>query len=251
MLKYLRRCLSKGENLMFKIKNLFTIKKTVNNTEKLTTKNSLSYSPFFLYLAITFVVCLLLSNILAAKLLKIGRFSVTAGVLVFPISYIINDILSEVYGYEKAKKIILCGFVLNVFMVLIFQLAFIIPSPEWFTNDEAFKLILGSTPRTVLAGLVAYLLGSLVNAKVLTKMKAKENNKFGIRAIVSTLFGEATDSLIFVPIAFLGSVPFMEILGMIFIQVVIKTSYEIVCLPVTSILVKKVKKYEAGLKDVQ
>lgn len=230
---------------MNKLKKIFTIRKGENKQgDEIVKKANVSYSTFFLYLAITFVVCLLLSNILAAKLLKIGTFSVTAGVLVFPISYIINDILSEVYGYDKAKRIIICGFILNIFMVLIFQLAFVIPAPEWFENDEAFKLILGSTPRTVLAGLVAYLLGSLVNAKVLTKMKARENNKFGIRAIVSTLFGEATDSLIFVPIAFLGNVPVIEMIGMIFIQVVIKTCYEIVCLPVTSILVNKVKKYE-------
>lgn len=219
--------------------------KKENSTNEKTVRDT--YSSVFLYLSIVFVVCLLLSNILAAKLLKIGDFSVTSGILVFPISYIINDILSEVYGYKKAKRVIICGFALNVFMVLIFELAIILPAPEWFQNGDAFKTILGTTFRTVLAGLSAYLFGSLVNSKVMTVMKGKQNNKFGIRAIVSTIFGEATDSLIFVPIAFLGTMPINEMLMMILIQVVIKTVYEIICLPVTTVIVKKVENYE---KDV-
>jgi len=220
-----------------------------NKTDNKDKYNKLTYSPIFLYMAISFVVCLLLSNILASKLLKVGIFSVTAGVLVFPISYIINDILSEVYGFEKTKKVIVCGFLLNVFMVLIFEIAIILPSPEWFENNEYFKIILGSTPRVALAGLVAYLLGSLVNTKVLVKMKNKQNNKFGIRAIVSTLLGEMTDSFIFVPIAFLGTISFVQMSEMIFIQVVLKTIYEIICLPLTTIIVKKVKEYERKVEE--
>ena len=207
-------------------------------------KNQEKCSMVFLYLSVVYVVCLLLSNILASKLLKLGNYSITAGILVFPISYIINDILSEVYGYSKAKKVIICGFALNIFMVLIFELAILLPSPEWFENGEAFKTILGSTFRTVLAGLLAYLFGSIVNAKVMTKMKGKSNNKFSIRAIVSTIYGETTDSLIFVPIAFLGLMPFNQMLIMIGLQIVVKTLYEVICLPVTTLVIKKVKKYE-------
>ncbi len=216
-----------------------------NSTNEKTVRDS--YSSVFLYLSIVFVVCLLLSNILAAKLLKIGDFSVTSGILVFPISYIINDILSEVYGYKKAKRVIMCGFALNVFMVLIFELAILLPAPEWFQNADSFKIILGTTFRTVIAGLAAYLFGSLVNSKIMTKMKDKGNNKFGIRAIISTIFGETTDSLVFVPIAFLGTMPINEMLMMILIQVLIKTVYEIICLPFTTVIVKKVENYE---KDV-
>ena len=207
-------------------------------------KNKVNNSDLFMYMSIVFVVCLLLSNILASKLLKIASYSVTAGVLVFPISYIINDIFSEVYGYEKTKKIIFFGFLMNLFMVLIFSLAIIIPAPVWFENNDAFKLILGSTPRNCLASLMAYLFGSLVNAKILVKMKSNKNNKFGVRAIVSTIFGEFTDSLIFVFIAFLGNLPLSQMISMILIQVIIKTLYEIVCLTITTNLVNKVKKYE-------
>lgn len=202
------------------------------------------YSELFLFLSIVFVACLLLSNILAAKLLKVGDYSITAGALVFPISYIINDIFSEVYGYSKTKKVIIFGFIMNVFMVLILGLAILLPSPVWFENNEAFGIILGSTPRNCFASLIAYLLGSLVNSKILIKMKKHSKNKFGVRAVISTLFGEFTDSLIFVFIAFLGIVPFSQIITMIIVQVILKTLYEIVCLPLTTILVKKVKKYE-------
>lgn len=208
-------------------------------------------SMLFLYLSIIFVVCLLLSNILAAKLLKVASFSVSAGVLVFPISYIINDILAEVYGYQKAKSIIVCGFIMNIFMAVVFIIAIALPSPEWFENDTYFELVLGSTPRTVLAGLFAYLFGSLVNAKVLSKMKARANSRFGVRAIASTVFGEATDSIIFVLGAFGGTISLQQMFGMMFIQVVLKTFYEIACLPLTIVIVNLVYKYESSNLEME
>lgn len=210
-------------------------------------KKRTTYSDLFMYMSIIFVVCLLVSNILAAKLLKIGNYSVTAGVLVFPISYIINDIFSEVYGYEKTKKVIIFGLIMNIFMVLVLSLAIVLPAPVWFENNEAFKTILGSTPRTCLASLMAYLFGSLVNAKVLVKMKKNAKGKFGIRAIVSTIFGELTDSLIFVFIAFFGKISLLQIVSMILIQVIFKTLYEMLCLPITTVIVKKVKNYEESV----
>lgn len=203
-----------------------------------------TYSELFLILSGIFITCLLLSNVLAAKLLKIGKYSITAGVLVFPISYIVNDVFSEIYGYKKTKKVIYLGFIMNIFMVLIFTLAILLPAPVWYENSEAFKLILGTTPRVCLASLVAYLFGSLINSKVLVKLKENKNNKFGIRAVLSTLCGEFVDSLLFVTIAFIGNVPTQEIFTMIIVQVVLKTLYEIICLPVTGIIVNKIKKYE-------
>lgn len=211
-------------------------------------KKDTTYSDLFMYMSIIFVVCLLVSNILAAKLLKIGNYSVTAGVLVFPISYIINDIFSEVYGYDKTKKIIIFGLIMNVFMVLVLSIAIILPAPIWFENNEAFKVILGSAPRTCLASLMAYLFGSLVNAKVLVKMKKNTKGKFGIRAIVSTIFGELTDSLIFVFITFFGEISLLQIISMILIQVIFKTLYEMFCLPITTIIVKKVKDFEESVR---
>lgn len=208
-------------------------------------KNSKNvYSGLFIVLSIIFVTCLLMSNILAAKLLKIGNYSITAGVLVFPISYIINDIFSEIYGYEKSKKVILIGFAMNIFMVLIFSLAILLPAPTWFENSDSFAIILGTTPRTCLASLMAYLFGSLVNSKVLVKLKGKNEKHFGIRAIVSTLCGESVDSLLFVTIAFIGLMTSTQLITMILIQVILKTVYEIICLPITKFAVNKIKKYE-------
>ena len=218
--------------------------KYIYNKKENKTKSIDNYSTIFLYLSIVFIVCFLLSNILASKLLKFGTFSVSAGILVFPISYIINDVLSEVYGYTKAKKIIVLGFILNIFMAIIFKLAIILPAPDFFENSHAFEIILGSTPRIVLAGLVAYLFGSLVNAKVVDKMKKNSKNRFFVRAILSTIFGETVDSLIFVPIAFFGTMPFLQMLIMILLQVILKTLYEVICLPITTLVVSKIKRYE-------
>ncbi len=203
------------------------------------------YSEPFLYMSIIFVCCLLLSNILASKILSVGpTFSITAGALVFPVSYIINDIFAEVYGYEKTKKIIIFGFIMNLFMTLIITLAIVIPSPVWYKNSEAFKTILGSTPRNFIASLLAYLIGSLVNAKVMVVMKSNKKNKFGVRAILSTVFGELTDSCIFVLVAFLFKLTINQLLIMILTQVVLKTLYEILCLPITIRVIDKVKMYE-------
>jgi len=208
-------------------------------------KNRVSYSEPFLYMAIIFVCCLLLSNILASKILSVGSsFTITAGALVFPISYIINDIFAEVYGFEKTRKVIVFGFIMNLFMALIFTLAIYLPAPVWYQNSEAFKTILGSTPRTFVASLFAYLLGSLINAKTMVVMKTNKNNKFGVRAILSTVFGELTDSIIFVFIAFIGSLTIKQIFIMIITQVVLKTLYEILCLPITVKVIDKVKRYE-------
>ena len=207
------------------------------------------YSKVFVYLAITFVVCLLLADILATKFLGFHNYYIPASILIFPVSFIINDILAEVYGYESAKKVIIFGFLMRVLMVLLFTFAIILPAPDWYTNSEQFKTILGSTPRIAFAGFISYLCGSLANAKVLVKMKKQGDSKFGIRAIVSTIAGEGIDSMIFIPISFLGTVPLYRIFTMITLQVILKTFYEIVCLPITTIVLKHVKKYEKNFEN--
>jgi uncharacterized integral membrane protein (TIGR00697 family) len=198
-------------------------------------------SDLFMILSIIFVVCLLISNILASKLLLIYKWAVPAGVLVFPISYIINDILTEVYSYDKAKKIIILGFIMNIFMVIIFNIAIYLPSPSYYTNSNAFKEILGSTPRNLIASLIAYLLGSITNAKIMSIMKQKTKDKFALRAIISTLFGELIDSSIFITIAFLFKLTILNMISMIIMQVIIKTLYEIICLPITKKVIKTIK----------
>ena len=129
-------------------------------------------------------------------------------------------------------------------MVIVFTIAIKLPAPVWFENNDEFALILGSTPRIALAGLVSYLFGSLVNSKILVNMRDKSKKLFGLRAILSTLFGELVDSMIFVPISFIGVLPISEIATMICLLVVFKTLYEIICLPLTYVVVNKVSEYE-------
>jgi len=202
-------------------------------------------SVLFMFAGILFAICLLISNILATKIILIGSWAAPAGVLIFPIAYIINDVIVEVWGYQKARLIIWSGFAVNIMAVLFFTLALVVPAAPFWQNQEAFATILGSTPRIIAASLLAYLTGSFLNAFVMSKVKILMKGKdFSVRAILSTLVGEAADSFIFIIIAFAGNLPFNVLIGMILTQACIKTVYEIVILPFTIIVVKWVKKVE-------
>ncbi|WP_346861665.1 queuosine precursor transporter [uncultured Draconibacterium sp.] len=202
-------------------------------------------SVLFMLTGILFAACLLLSNILASKIMMIGPWSAPAGVLIFPLAYIINDVLVEVWGYQKTRLIIWAGFGVNVLAVLFFTLAISVTAAPFWQNQDAFTTVLGSTPRIVAASMLAYLLGSFLNAYVMSKFKVLTKGKgFSIRAILSTLVGEGADSLIFISIAFAGLFPVKVILGMIVTQALMKTVYEIAVLPLTIWTVNKVKKME-------
>ncbi len=202
-------------------------------------------SVLFMLTGILFAACLLLSNILASKIMMIGPWSAPAGVLIFPIAYIINDVLVEVWGYQKTRLIIWAGFGVNVLAVVFFTLAISVTAAPFWQNQDAFATVLGSTPRIVAASMLAYLLGSFLNAYIMSKFKILTKGKgFSLRAIVSTLVGEGADSMIFISIAFAGIFPVKVILGMILTQALIKTVYEIAILPLTIWVVSKVKKIE-------
>jgi len=202
-------------------------------------------SVLFMFAGILFAICLLISNILATKIILIGSWAAPAGVLIFPIAYIIKDVIVEVWGYQKARLIIWSGFAVNIMAVLFFTLALVVPAAPFWQNQEAFATILGSTPRIIAASLLASLTGSFLNAFVMSKVKILMKGKdFSVRAILSTLVGEAADSFIFIIIAFAGNLPFNVLIGMIFTQATIKTIYEIVILPFTILVVKWVKKVE-------
>jgi queuosine precursor transporter len=202
-------------------------------------------SVLFMFAGILFAICLLISNILATKIILIGSWAAPAGVLIFPIAYIINDVIVEVWGYQKARLIIWSGFAVNIMAVLFFTLALVVPAAPFWQNQEAFATILGSTPRIIAASLLAYLTGSFLNAFVMSKVKILMKGKdFSVRAILSTLVGEAADSFIFIIIAFAGNLPLNVLIGMIFTQACIKTVYEIVILPFTILVVNWVKKVE-------
>lgn len=197
----------------------------------------------FMIAGILFTTCLLLANILAVKIITIGPWAAPAGILVFPLAYILNDVIAEVWGYQKAKLIIWTGFTMNILVVVFIALAIYLPAAGFWPNQEAFAIILGATPRIVVASLVAYLAGSFLNAIVLSRMKvASKGRYFGIRALVSTLVGESADSLLFIVIAFVGIFPTHQIVLMVITQAMLKTLYELAVLPLTTIVVKRVKK---------
>jgi uncharacterized integral membrane protein (TIGR00697 family) len=162
----------------------------------------------------------------------------------------VNDLLAEVYGFKRAKTAIYLGFILNLFMVLYFSLAIALPAGPFFGAQDAFATILGSTPRMLIASLTAYLIGSNLNAKIMVSMRDASNGKSGLalfaRCIISTFFGELCDSLIFITIAFVGSMPLNQILIMVITQAIFKTLYEMVAFPITNIAIKKVRGIEIG-----
>lgn len=202
-------------------------------------------SVLFMLAGILFATCLLISNILATKILMIGPWAAPAGVLIFPIAYILNDVITEVWGFGKARLIIWAGFAVNLLAVLFFAVGIAIPGAPFWQNQEAFATVLGNTPRIVVASLGAYLIGSFLNAFVMSRMKVATKGKgFSGRAILSTLVGESADSLIFITVAFAGIFPIGVLGSMIFTQALLKTVYEILILPVTIRVVGFIKRVE-------
>ena len=199
----------------------------------------------FMACGLLFTTCLIVANIVEQKLISIGPIEATAGLLIFPVSYIINDIIAEVWGYRKARLIIWYGFLMNFLTVIIFRLSIVVPGSENFSHQEAFQLVLGNTERISLASFVAFLIGSFLNAMVMSKMKLfQKGRNFSLRAEVSTLVGEGADSLVFFTIAFAGVIPNKDLMTLILTQTAMKTGYEILVLPLTNVIVKWVKRKE-------
>ena len=202
-------------------------------------------SVLFMLFSVLFSVCLIAANVLETKQIAVGTISLTGVLIVFPIYYIINDCICEVWGYQKARLLIWLGFVMNFFFVLVGALCDAIPGASYWTNDEGFHAIFGLAPRIAIASFVAFLCGSFVNAYVMSRMKiASKGKHFSVRAVVSTIFGETTDSILFFPLALYGVVPTSELPRLMFWQVILKTVYEIIVLPFTIKLVQYVKQKE-------
>ena len=211
-------------------------------------------------LSLLFCVFLVLANLMEVKVIEIGGFTATAGLLVFPVSYIINDCIVEVYGFRKARFVIWLGFIMNLIFVLFLQLCIVLPSSPSWPHQDAVETVFGNTARILCASFIAFICGSMVNAYVMSKMKLRNQGRyFSLRAIASTLVGETADSLIFFPIAFwgligvkelagmmavLGILPLSTIVALIWTQAIVKTIYEIIILPVTIRVVKYIKKKE-------
>ncbi|MDR2774515.1 MAG: queuosine precursor transporter [Tannerella sp.] len=201
----------------------------------------------FMLLGVLFVVCLVVSNMMETKIIQLGPITATAGLLVFPVSYIINDCISEVWGYKKARLVIWSGFGINFLVAGIFRLAVMIPAAPFWEGEESFNFVFGMAPRIVIASLCAFLTGSFLNAYVMSRMKRTYGERhFSLRAIVSTLAGESADSAIFFPVAFWGILRQEELLLMIVTQAALKSVYEIIVLPVTVRFVRYIKNIEGS-----
>ena len=188
----------------------------------------------FLVMSVVFCTCLITANLFGAKIISIGPFTTTTALLIFPISYIINDCVAEVWGYRHARLMIVLAFFVNIAFIILSTIAVMVPAAPFWEGQEAFNFVFSLAPRIAIASLLAFLIGSLVNARVMAMMKARTPNQhFSLRAIASTVIGEAIDSLVFYPIAFLGLLPFTELVSLMIFQVVMKTAYEIVALPMT------------------
>lgn len=200
---------------------------------------------YFTVIAMLFIASLLIANTVAVKIIMIGNFAIPAGILCFPLAYIINDVLVEVYGYKKTKQVIWWGFICLALMSLIYYLSNILtPAPFW-QNQEAFSKIFAFIPRIGIASFFAYLVGAFLNSIVMSVMKKRMKGKhLWARTIGSTVVGEGVDSIIFNVIAFYGIFEFNNLLTIIGTGFVLKTLYEIIATPLTYFVVNKIKKLE-------
>ena len=209
------------------------------------TKSKQQVSVLFMLFSILFCVCLIAANILETKQISVLGISLTGGLIVFPISYIINDCVCEVWGFQKARLLIWTGFAMNFFFVAMGALCDWIPGAPYWDNEAGFHAIFGLAPRVAAASFVAFVIGSFANAYVMSKMKIRDKGRnFSLRAILSTIVGESFDSVIFFPLALGGVVPTDELPKLMLWQVLLKTVYEIIALPITIRIVKALKEHE-------
>ena len=199
----------------------------------------------FFLAGVLFTSCLLISNLISSKIIAIGNWYVPAGVMIFPISYILNDVVAEVWGFRKARLIIWTGFIINLIAVLFYSISVSWPAAPFWQNQKAFATVLSSTPRIATASILAYLVGSFINAWVMSALKIRSKGRnFSFRAILSTIFGEGADSAIFITVAFAGIIPWSQLPMMIVTQAIIKILFEVVLLPVTIHVVNLIKRID-------
>lgn len=202
-------------------------------------------SVLFMLFGVLFCVCLITANVLETKQMAFGPVTITGGLLVFPVSYIINDCVCEVWGFRRARLLIWVGFAMNFLFVAFGAMADAIPGAPYWNNDSGFHAVFGLAPRVAAASFVAFLTGSFINAYVMSRMKMSQGGRhFSVRALVSTVFGEAADSVVFFPLALSGVVPMSSMPSLIVSQVVLKTLYEVIALPLTIRVVAFTKRHE-------
>lgn len=203
------------------------------------------YSIWFVLVAAIFITSLITSNIIAVKLVSIFSLVMPAGIIIFPISYVFGDVLTEVYGYRQARRVIWLGFFCNLVAVIAIWVGQILPAASFWDGQAAYERILGYTPRLLLASFLAYMVGEFANSFVLAKMKiATKGRWLWTRTIGSTLVGQGLDSLVFMTLAFVGTIPLTVLAGAIAVQWLSKSAYEAIVTPLTYKVVTFLKKKE-------
>jgi uncharacterized integral membrane protein (TIGR00697 family) len=213
--------------------------------DRMNNNSAHQHSNLFLYLCLAFVCCLLLSNLITGKLMQVGGIVFTAGLIIFPLTYILGNVFTEVYGFSTARRIIWIGFICNFFAVAVYLATLALPYPEYWQHQSAYAIVLGITPRIFIASIVAYLIGSFLNAMVLSKLKVLMRGKWlWCRTISSSIIGYALDSTVFITVAFWDIYETSIIGQMIFSTFIWKISYEILLTPAVCVLIIRIKKTE-------
>jgi uncharacterized integral membrane protein (TIGR00697 family) len=204
-----------------------------------------TYSGWFVFIVAVFTTCLITANIIAVKLIHVYGLILPAAIIIFPLSYVFGDVLTEVYGYRKTRYVIWLGFFCNFLVVAAIWVGQILPAASFWEGQAAYEKILGYTPRLLAASFLAYLVGEFSNAFVLAKMKIATSGRWlWMRTIGSTLVGQGFDSAIFIFLAFVGTMPGSMLLTSIITQWLVKSGYEAVITPLTYWAVTFLKKRE-------
>ncbi len=204
-----------------------------------------AYSVWFVFVVAIFITCLITANVVAVKLVEIFGFVLPAGTIIFPVSYIFGDVLTEVYGYRRARRVIWLGFLCNFIVVVTIWIGQMLPPASFWDGQRAYERILGYTPRLLAASFLAYLVGEFANSFILAKMKIATGGRWlWTRTIGSTLVGEGLDSLVFMTLAFVGTIPTGALLSGISTQWLVKSAYEAVVTPLTYLVVNFLKRKE-------
>lgn len=210
---------------------------SIHNRQETTT------TPLLVGLTTIFVSLLVIANILANHMLQIGPWTSDAGILVFPLTYILSDVFSEVYGYRMSRRVTWYAVSMNFLMAILIKVSVLLPQPEWY-DGSIFNTAVGGSWRIVIASLISFNCGDWVNDQVFERLKNQTNQRFMARAFFSSLGGQATDSVLFSLIAFYGLIPNPDLVSMATIGFAGKIAYEVLALPITKYIVSDVKRRE-------
>jgi len=192
-----------------------------------------------------FTACLLIANTLDTKIFSLFGLDLPGGIIVFPLAYVFGDILTEVYGYSASRKVIWTGFAGLVLMLISYEIARMLPPASFWPHNESFQAVFTHVPRIVMASIAAYFCGEFCNSYIVAKMKVKtEGKNMSLRFVLSTIAGQFVDTLVFVLIAFAGVMPVAALVSIFIAGWLVKVGWEIVALPLTVIVVKRLKRIE-------